>query len=233
MRQFSSLVWSSVGKKILTGITGLALCLFIIEHLTGNLLLLHSDGEPFNKYAHTLHSLGEILIVLELGLAAVFIGHMIVGVRIAMDKEKSRPREMRYYRTANAGKPSRKTWGSVSMIVTGIVLFIFLIIHLKMFRFGPGIEQGYVTQIDGKPAVDLYRLVDESFQNIWVVIGYVAVMLLLGLHFSHGFWSAFQSLGVNHPRYTPVIYTVGIVFAVVMAVGFLFLPIWIYFRGGA
>ena len=237
MPRFSSVVWSSVGKKLLTGITGLALCVFVIEHLSGNLLLLHEDPEPFNQYAHFLHSLGELLLLLQFGLAAVFVIHIIVGIRIAMGRDKSRPREMRYYQTANAGKPSRKSLGSVSMIFTGLALLVFLIFHLKMFKFGPGVEAGYVdehlTQLHGEPVRDLHKLVGEEFSKPHVVIGYVGIMLLLGLHLSHGFWSAFQSLGVNHPRYTPIIYSVGIVFAIVMATGFLLLPVWIYFKGGA
>ena len=236
MSRFSAVVWSSVGKKFLTGITGLALCVFVIEHLSGNLLLLHKDPLPFNRYARFLHSLSELLIVLEIGLVAVFVVHIIVGISIAMGRGKSRPRQMRYHKTARAGKPSRKSLGSVSMIFTGLVLLVFLIIHLKMFKFGPGIEAGYVdehlTQIHGEKVRDLHKLVMEAFSNKWTVIGYVAVMLLLGLHLSHGFWSAFQSLGMGHRRYTPIIYSVGIVFAIVMAVGFLLLPILIYFRGG-
>ena len=168
---------------------------------------------------------------------AVFVIHIILGIAIAMGREKSRPREIRYHKAASAGKPSRKSPGSVSMIFTGLVLFVFLIIHIKMFKYGPGIEAGYVdehlTKIHGEDVRDLHRLVMEAFSDKWIVIGYVAVMLLLGLHLSHGFWSAFQSLGVNHPRYTPIIYSVGIVFAIVMAAGFLLFPIWIYFRGGA
>ena len=238
MSRFSSIVWSSIGKKFLTGLTGLGLCAFIIEHLSGNLLLLHKAPEPFNKYAHFLENFGELLIVLELGLVAAFVIHIITGIAIAMGRTKSRPYEMRYHKTAWAGKPSRKSPGSVSMIFTGLVLFVFLIIHLKMFKYGPGIDAGYVdahlTQLNGGEKVrDLHKLVVEAFSNKWTVIGYVAVMLLLGTHLSHGFWSAFQSLGINHPRYAPIIYSVGIAFAVVMAVGFLLIPIWMYFRGGA
>jgi succinate dehydrogenase / fumarate reductase cytochrome b subunit len=237
MHRFSAVVWSSVGKKLLTGITGLALCVFIIEHLLGNLLLLHKAAEPFNRYAQFLHSLGELLIILELGLVAVFVIHIIVGIRIAMGREKSRPREMRYHKTARAGKPSRKSLASMSMIFTGLVLLVFLIFHLKMFKFGPGVEEGYIdqqlTQIHGEKVRDIHRLAMEAFSNKWAVIGYVAVMLMLGLHLSHGFWSAFQSLGMDHPRYAPIIYSAGIVFAIVMAVGFLLLPVLIYFRGGA
>ena len=122
------------------------------------------------------------------------------------------------------------------MVVTGLVLLIFVIVHLKMFKFGPGVEAEYVdvhlTEIHGEEVRDLYRLVEEKFSNVWTVIGYVAVMLLLGLHLRHGFWSAFQSLGIGYPRYAPLIYSVGIVFAIVMAVGFLLLPILIYLRGG-
>ena len=235
MSRFSSIVWSSVGKKFLTGITGLALCVFILEHLSGNLLLLYKDSEPFNRYAHWLHSLGEVLIVFELGLVAVFVIHIIMGISVAVRKTDARPRAMRYYKTAGAGHPSRKSLSSVSMVITGLVLLVFVIVHLKMFKFGPGVEAEYVdahlTEIHGEKVRDLYRLVEEEFSNIWTVIGYVAVMLLLGLHLRHGFWSAFQSLGIGYPRYTPLIYSVGIVFAIVMAVGFLLLPILIYIRG--
>lgn len=237
MSRFSSIVWSSVGKKFLTGITGLVLCVFILEHLSGNLLLLHKNPGPFNRYAHWLHSLGEVLIVIELGLVAVFAVHIIMGISVAVRKTEARPRAMRYFKTAGAGHPSRKSLSSVSMLVTGIVLLAFVIIHLKMFKFGPGVEAEYVdahlTEIHGEEVRDIYRLVEEEFSNIWTVIGYVAVMLLLGLHLRHGFWSAFQSIGIGHPRYAPFIYAVGIVFAAAMAVGFLLLPIIIYFRGVA
>jgi succinate dehydrogenase / fumarate reductase cytochrome b subunit len=237
MSRFSSIVWSSVGKKFLTGITGLVLCVFILEHLSGNLLLLYNDSEPFNRYAHWLHSVGELLIVIELGFVAIFVIHIIMGISVAVRKTEARPRAMRYFKTARAGHPSRKSLSSVSMILTGLVLLVFVIIHLKMFKFGPGVEAAYVdahlTEVHGEKVRDLYKLVEEEFSNIWTVIGYVAVMLLLGLHLRHGFWSAFQSLGIGYPRYTPFIYSVGIVFAVVMAVGFLLLPILIYFRGVA
>ena len=154
-----------------------------------------------------------------------------------MGIEKSRPREMRYHKTVRARKPSRKSLASVSMIFTGPVLLAFLIFHLKMFKFGPEVAEGYIdqqlTQIHGEKVRDIHRLAMEAFSNKWAVIGYVAVMLMLGLHLSHGFWSAFQSLGMDHPYYAPIIYSAGIVFAIVMAVGFLLLPVLIYFRGGA
>jgi succinate dehydrogenase / fumarate reductase cytochrome b subunit len=113
------------------------------------------------------------------------------------------------------------------MIYTGAVLFIFLIIHLKTFKFGPN----YTTDVDGVEMRDLHGLVWEVFQSPGYVTWYVAAMVLLGSHLWHGFWSAFQSLGVSHPRYTPIIYGIGIMVAAVLAVGFLGIPIWIYFTG--
>ena len=117
------------------------------------------------------------------------------------------------------------------MIISGVVLFVFLAVHLYTFKYGPGIEQGYVTEIQGETARDLYRLVDEKFQDPIYVIGYTLVMLILGLHLRHGFWSAFQSLGIAHPRYSGLITTVGIIVSILLAVGFLAIPAWMFLRG--
>ncbi len=230
MTKFLSIVWSSVGKKILMGLTGLGLCIFVLEHMVGNLLLLLKNSEPFNEYAHFLLSFGELLYVAEAGLIACFLIHIVSGVFVALDKRTARP--VAYHKETDAGGASRKTISSVSMIYTGTILFIFLILHIATFKYGPGVAEGYVVQINGENARDLYRLVYEVFSSGFYVFGYVAVMILLGSHLSHGFWSAFQSLGINHPRYTPIIYAIGILFAIAMALGFLILPIWIYFTGG-
>ncbi|MCP4404378.1 MAG: succinate dehydrogenase cytochrome b subunit [bacterium] len=230
MAKFSSVMWSSIGKKILMGLTGLGLCIFILEHMLGNLLLLLKNSEPFNEYAHFLLSFGELLYIAEAGLVAFFLIHIISGISVALGKRKARP--VAYYKEADAGGASRKNIASVSMIYTGVILFIFLVMHIKTFKFGPGIAEGYVVQINGENARDLYRLVYEVFSNGFYVFGYVLMMIGLGSHLSHGFWSAFQSLGINHPRYTLIIYTIGILFALAMALGFIILPIWIYFTGG-
>ena len=130
--------------------------------------------------------------------------------------------------SGNAGGASRKTLASRSMILSGIVLLVFVPVHVWMFKFGPGIAQGYSTSVGGERLRDLYRLVAEWFQDPLVVGAYVAVMLLLGTHLRHGFWSAFQSLGATNPKYMPLINAVGVLFAVLMAVGFLLLPIYMH-----
>jgi len=223
MLPLSTIVWSSVGKKIMTGITGLALCLFIIGHLLGNINLFIGE-DAFNLYTHKLESLGGFLYILEALIAVGFVVHAVVGISIWIKKREARP--VSYDVVSNAGGSSKKSLSSITMIYTGILLLIFLILHLKTFKYGPQ----YTSYIDGVGEVrDLYRLVIEVYQSPGYVIFYVVLMIMLGFHLRHGFWSAFQSLGVTHPRFKGVIFTTGIIFSIVMAVGFLVMPVWIYF----
>ena len=110
------------------------------------------------------------------------------------------------------------------MIYTGLTLFVFLALHLKTFKYGPY----YQTVVDGVVMRDLHRLVIETFQSLWYVVFYVACMALFFFHLRHGFWSAFQSLGVNHPRLNNHIMLAGKGIAAFLGVGFLIIPIWIY-----
>ena len=113
------------------------------------------------------------------------------------------------------------------MIFTGLLTFAFILLHLKTFKYGPH----YTTLVDGVEVRDLHRLVMEVFQSPGYTAWYAGCLLFLGFHLRHGLWSAFQSLGVNHPRYTPIIYGAGILLAIVMAAGFIGIPLWIYFTG--
>lgn len=229
MSKFIEILSSTVGRKYLTGITGLGLCAFVIVHLLGNLnLFIGSDS--FNGYTHKLESLGPLLYVLELPIVVGFILHAIVGVSVYLNKKKARPVNYSVYNSA--GGNSKQTFSSRSMMVTGSIMLIFLVFHVASFKFGPGVNEGYVTMVNGVEMRDLYKLVIEKFQNPAYVIGYVAVMILLGIHLRHGFWSAFQSLGIMNKKYSPFVYTVGVLFAILMAVGFLAMPVWIFFAKG-
>ncbi len=227
----TSALMSQVGRKILTGITGVLLVLFIIAHLAANLQLLVADPHPFNNYSATLHSFGVLLDIVEILLALVILLHAWIGVVIYLRKRKARSHG--YAVSASKGGPSKQTLSSRTMIWTGLVLLVFIVIHVVQFRFGPGIKEGFVYSLDGRNVPDLYRLVVDTFQNIWWVIFYVAVMVLIGFHLRHGIWSALQSLGAMKPKYTPVIYGLALVLGILIAVGFLILPIWIYVQGGA
>ncbi|GIW22774.1 MAG: hypothetical protein KatS3mg068_1781 [Candidatus Sericytochromatia bacterium] len=226
MSKLMNYLTSSIGRKYLTGITGIGLVLFTIVHLLGNLNLFIGQ-DSFNLYTYKLESLGPLLEVAEIGLAICFLLHAIVGVSVYLNKKKARPID--YYVYNSAGGNSKQNFSSKSMMVTGSIILIFLVIHVATFKFGPSIEQGYVTNINGVDMRDLYRLVVEKFKQLPIVIVYTIVMILLGTHLRHGFWSAFQSLGLLNKKYRPFVYTLGILVAVMLSIGFLILPIWVYF----
>lgn len=240
---------SPIGKKFTTGVTGLALTLFVIIHMIGNLGYFSSDPGAYNKYADFLLGLGPLLWLVELILLAFFVFHAVLGISIWLGKKRARPTNYAKYRSS--GNPSLQSVSSRSMILTGTVLLVFTVIHLISFKWGPGIEEGYIADVDGialetlrsealgeqevavvagQPVMrDLRRLVNEKFQSPWYAFGYTAVMILLALHLRHGVWSALQSIGAMNPRLTPVAYTLGGLLGVLIAVGFFVLPLYIYF----
>ena len=223
---------SSLTRKYLMALTGLGLVIFVILHLLGNVLLYFPHGEAFNAYALKLESLGALLLIAEGGLVGTFLVHILLAFGVTWTKSSARP--IGYQMSVSKGGDSKNTILSRNMIITGVVLLVFVVLHIWHFKFGPGMAEGYVTEIKGEKARDLHRWVVESFQNGWIVTGYVAVMIVLGSHIRHGFWSAFQSLGLNYPKCSKPIYCFAAVLAVLLALGFLGIPIWIYLGlGGA
>jgi succinate dehydrogenase / fumarate reductase cytochrome b subunit len=212
------------------GFSGLMLCGFIIVHLIGNLTLLLPDKDPFNKYANFLTTeLGNVIYIAEFFLASIFLIHFFYAIIITIDNWRARPQN--YAIVKDAKHTSKKSFASKTMIYTGLVIIIFLVWHLIHFKFG---EMITYSTADGKVIRDLYIVVYQFYSNVINVVLYIAVMALLGFHLSHGFWSAFQSLGLNGKRFTPFVYSVAGVFALMMAAGFIVLPIWIFIlMGGA
>lgn len=234
MPSLTSAAWTSVGKKVLTAATGLGLSVFVLLHLLGNLAYFDSDPNAINRYSHFLHNLGAIFYTLEFILLVAIVLHVILGMVIYVRRKKLRPVE--YAVSATRGGASKKNFSSKTMIWTGIILLIFIVIHLQTFKWGPGVEEGYVAtengeelKIEGKSVKDVHQRLTDVFKKEGYVVGYFAVMIFLGFHLRHGVWSAFQSLGANNPKLSPIIYTIGGIFAVFIAFGFLFLPIYIYF----
>ena len=221
-----SLLTSPVGKKVLTGVTGVVWVIFIIVHLIGNLGYF-TPGDAYNLYSDFLLSTGPVIYTLEALLLITLLLHAYLGVAIYIGKRRARAGRYSEYHTA--GRPSLQTPSSRTMIFTGIVLFVFLIIHLMSFKFGPGIAEGYSSIVEGAEIRDLKRLMTERFQDPLYAFGYPAVMILLGFHLRHGIWSALQSLGAMNARRTPLVYGIGTVLAILLAVGFLMIPLWIYF----
>ena len=219
---------SPIGRKVLTGATGIGLVAFVIAHMIGNLTYLSSDPNAYNTYAHKLLSLGWIFYTIEILLALCFLLHAVVGIAIQVRRRKARPVGYKLYKSA--GSPSCSGYSARSMIFTGIILLGFLILHLNSFKYGPGEAQGYIATLEGGEIVrDLRRLMTEKFQEPLYAFGYPLVMILLGMHMRHGVWSALQSLGMMNRRLSPYLYTLAAVLGVLVAVGFLFVPLYIYF----
>jgi succinate dehydrogenase / fumarate reductase cytochrome b subunit len=214
-------------RKLITGITGLGLTLFVLVHMLGNLSYFAADPQAYNKYSHTLLSLGPLLYAVEIGLLIFFALHVYLGISIARKKKAARP--VGYDLYESAGSPSLQSPASRSMIVTGVILLIFTVIHLISFKYGPGVSEGYMVLVDGVEMRDLKTLLEEKFRSPVYTFGYVAVMLLLALHLRHGVWSALQSLGAMSPRLTPFVYGLALLVGLGIAVGFFVLPLYIFF----
>ncbi len=189
MSRIGTVLWSSVGKKILTGLTGLALIAFLLVHLLGN-LTIYMGPDALNGYAAFLESIfdGWFVKLFEISLILLFLVHMVPAVWVAVvDKLQARPIK-RYEKNKNAGGKSRKTFSSTTMIYTGIAIILFIAMHVRSFKFG-------VPHPAHGGHADYYSVVFDAFKNPVIAGFYVLVMILIGFHLRHGFWSACQSLG--------------------------------------
>ena len=213
---------SSVGSKILIGTTGILLVLYLLIHIGGNLIVFLGPA-AFNKYAFTLES-NPVLPVIELVLLSWFVIHIYKTVRMFLSNQSARP--VAYAKKKSAGHTTRKTFASSTMIVSGLWLLVFLLIHVKAFHDGWGTE--YEWPAGGR---DLYRQEMEAFQNPLMVAFYVISMIVVGSHLWHGISSAFQSLGADRPAWTRFILPAGKVIAVLIAGGFIVIALWAHFAG--
>ena len=207
--------------KLLIGATGLALFLYLIIHIAGNLVVFLGP-DIFNKYAYTLEG-NPLVPIIEVGLFLIFLVHVYKTVRMTFDNQRARP--VRYARKKYAGPPSRKTFASSTMILSGLWLATFIILHVKAFRYGTE----YPWPAGGR---DLYRLEMDNFANPFVAGFYVLSMFVVGSHLWHGISSSLQSLGADHPRWTPRVLVAGKVVAVFIAGGFIVIALWAHLAGG-
>jgi succinate dehydrogenase / fumarate reductase cytochrome b subunit len=209
MNWYLFIIGSSVGKKMLMAVTGLCLIGFLAVHLLGNFMAF-AGAAAFNDYAAKLHSLQPYLSVFNLGLAILGLIHIVIGTILFFDNLKARPEGYKVYKN-----PGGRTIGSNTMPYTGALILIFVISHL--FKF---------TLVD-KSVTPIYQQMAAAFANpVWVLI-YVVAMVIVAVHISHGFWSMFQTLGLNHPRHMPLIMKVGLAVTLVFGIGFGILPIYL------
>ena len=203
-------------------VTGLALCGFLVAHLAGNFLIF-CGAEAFNTYAHILTS-NSFIYVAEVLLAGIFLTHISLAVVLVWQNREARGQ--RYYLKTPTGRGA--VFASSTMPITGLLTLVFLVLHLMHFKFGPD----YQIIHSGVEMRDLYRLLVEYFSSELNVTWYIFAQVALGIHLSHGFSSAFQSLGFSHPRHTPRLKILGKVFAIVITVGFSSLPLYLHIKGG-
>lgn len=214
----TTLFASSIGRKFVMGLTGLFLITFLVVHVSVNACIFVNDGgELFNTVAE-FFATNIFIRTLEIVLFVLLILHMVQSLLLTLQNKKARPVQYAAY----AGQANSK-WYSRSMGLLGTLILIFLIIHLKHFwvvsRFTDHITSGEET---------LYGEMQEVFSHLWVVILYCAAMVSLAYHLMHGFQSAFQTMGWNHPKYMPLVKKLGFAFAIIVPVIFALMPIAMY-----
>ncbi len=215
---------STLGRKLVMALTGLFLILFLIGHVSGNLLLLKNDGgEAFNIYAKFMTTNPAVKLLSYLTYISI-IGHVIYSIILTRKNKAARPVG---YSVSKASTNS--STASRNMGVLGTIILLFLIVHLQSFWYQMHWGDLPIVEYNGESYKDLYSIVSFAFQNELMVAGYVIAMGFLGYHLSHGFASAFQTLGLNHKKYTPAIEAFGKLFSIVVPVLFAIMPLYIYF----
>lgn len=226
---FAKFLTSSIGKKVIMSLTGIFLISFLLVHLLGNLqLILAPDGgQAFNEYAYFMTH-NPVIKFTSYGLYAFILIHAIQGLFLAYYNRKARG-EQRYAvkvdRTAGASK------SSIYMGSLGAIILVFIIVHMAQFWLQMKLGNTAMVSYDGNPEVkDLYTLVAAAYENLAFVAFYVVAMIFIAFHLWHGFQSAWQTLGLNHKKYTPLIKAVGYTYSVLVPLGFAVIPIIMFLR---
>ena len=211
---------SSIGKKLLMSLTGLFLILFLTVHLIGNLQLLqHDNGVAFNTYAK-LMTTNPLIKIISYGNYFFILLHAFIGLSLWWYNRQAKGQS---YVVSNHNKTS---WASKNMALLGTLILAFILIHMGDFWLKMKMDQLPMVTIDGIEVKDLYFRVAEAFKNPVLVASYVIGMGVLSFHLWHGFQSAFQTLGLNHKKYTPFIKDVGKAYAIIIPAGFALIPIY-------
>ncbi len=224
---------SSIGKKLTMGLTGLFLITFLVVHCAINSMIFFNDGgQTFNHWAHFM---GTNLIVrtMEIGLFAGLLVHIVQGLILWAQNNRARPVK---YKVNKAGTNSK--WYSRSMGLLGSLLLMFLVLHMYHFwtpsRLGGigdirALDHTILTDYNGQHALNLYAEMKLVFEhNLLIVSIYVLGVISLAWHLLHGFQSAFQTFGIHHKRYTPIINALGIAFSLIVPLLFALMPIAFY-----
>lgn len=214
MGVFSFLLKSSIGKKIIMGLTGLFLIVFLVVHCGVNALIFMNDGGVLFNEAAEFMATNILIRTMEIVLFLGILVHIFQGIYLVFENKKARPVQ---YSMTN-GKANSK-WYSRSMGLLGTLLLIFLIIHLRHFW--------YVSRLTNELNINetLFDEMKEVFTIPWVIAVYLLGMISLSYHLMHGFQSAFQTMGWNHKKYTPIIKAIGFWYSIIIPLIFSLMPI--------
>jgi succinate dehydrogenase / fumarate reductase cytochrome b subunit len=221
MNWFTKALTSTIGRKVVVALTGLFLCLFLVVHLLGNLQLLANDGgKSFNTYAQFMAN-SPIIKTISIANFAFILLHIIQSTILTIKNRQARP--IQYVVVDN-----RSSWASRNMGFLGTFILLFIVGHLSQFWWQAKFGTMPMVAIDGMQMKDLYLVVNEAFKNPIIVVLYALSMVFIGFHLSHGFQSAFQTLGLNHVKYTPVIQAIGLAFCILIPLGYAAIPVLMY-----
>lgn len=227
MSWFSNFLTSSIGRKVIMSLTGLFLIIFLVIHLIGNLQLLSpDDGMSFNIYAYFMTHNPLIKTVSYLLYAFILI-HAVQGWMLWSKNRKARGGQK--YAVKNTRAVGTNSFAASNMGWLGTIIFIFLVIHMYQFWLQMKLGNTPLVTYEGHEVKDLYTIVMDAYSNIGYVIFYVVSMVVVAYHLLHGFQSAFQTLGLNHRKYTPFIKGVGLVYSILVPLGFAIIPLYMYF----
>lgn len=224
MCKFIQFFKSNIGLKFCMAVSGTLLCLFLLVHMAGNLLIL-ADAQVFNDYAYALTKNKILLYVAEAGLLGIVGLHIVAAVVLARRNRAARPQA--YQVKTNSGL-SRRNWFSSNMIITGGFVVFFLVYHINHFKFGPE----YQTVQNGVPMRDLARLVEHEFTEAYEVILYVVAMLVIAFHLFHGVRSLFATFGAESGKSMRLIQAISYSFVVLVMGGFILIPLTIFLSAG-
>jgi len=215
---------TSIARKWVMALSGLFLCLFLVGHLAGNLMLLKSSSTTlldFNEYAHFMTTNPAVQVLRVLTLVSI-VAHLVMSIKLTLQNKAARKTAYAY-----SGSTGNASWASKNMAPLGVFLLLFLALHLASFAIKN--ITGGIQGIDANGNVDVYTEVITAFKNPLYVAFYVLSMVALAFHLSHGFKSGFQSLGARHPKYTGLIEKSGMALGALIPLGFALIPIVLHF----
>lgn len=225
MNWFTNFLTSSIGQKLIMSLTGLFLIIFLLVHLIGNLqLLIPDEGETFNIYAQFMTT-NPVIKTVSYGLYAFILLHAFQGWLLWSKNRKASGGGAGRYAVNNTQATQTVPGLAKNMGALGTILFFFLLIHMYQFWFKMKIGDVPMIEYNGEEVKNLYSLVKAAFTNIGFVAFYIFSMIVIAAHLKHGFYSSFQSLGLAHKKYTPLIKTLGTLFSIIVPLLYAIIPV--------